>query len=198
MLLTETYSSGYDIIKESKDGAKGKLKLRGLFQRWNAKNENGRVYPETIMRRECDGYQALISERRAMGELEHPDDPKIHLDRVSHVITELNYDENGDVHGELEILTTPCGKILEELIINGVKIGISSRGVGSLEEVGDYLVVQEDYKMLAFDVVAEPSTQGAFPERLSEDVIRFINTTKNMKPQNVRKNLTKLIDSYLT
>lgn len=197
MLLIETYSSGYDVIQESKDGTKGRLKLKGLFQRWNAKNENGRVYPESIMRRECDGYQNLIKERRAMGELEHPDDPKIHLDRVSHVVTELHYDNTGDVHGELEILTTPCGKILEELISNGVKIGISSRGVGSLEETGDYLVVQEDYKMLAFDIVAEPSTQGAFPERLSEDIIRFINETKTMKPHNVKKNLSKLIDSYL-
>ena len=73
MLLTETYINNYDIIKEGKDGS-GRTKLRGLFQRWNAKNENGRVYPEKIMRRECDGYQNLISERRSMGELEHPDD----------------------------------------------------------------------------------------------------------------------------
>jgi hypothetical protein len=194
MLLVETYTH-YDVLQEEK--GKGPLKLRGLFQKWNAKNENGRVYPENVLKRECDNYQRLIKERRSMGELEHPEDPKLHLDRVSHLVTELAYTDDGDINGTLEVISTPCGKILEELINSGVKVGISSRGVGSVQERGDFLVVQEDYKMLAFDVVAEPSTEGAFPQRLSEDIIRFINETKSFKPENFKKALVGLIDKFI-
>jgi len=195
MLLVETYTN-YKVLKEAKGN--GPLRLSGLFQKANAKNQNGRVYPSQIIEREVQNYQALINERRSVGELEHPDDPKIHLDRVSHVITDLKNESNGDVTGTLEILNElPCGKILEGLVNSGVRVGISSRGVGSVEQTGDYLVVQEDYKMLAFDIVAEPSTENAFPTPLSEDIIRFINNTKTMKPANFRKALVEWTDFYL-
>lgn len=159
-------------IKESREKNGGRLILKGIVQRADALNQNGRVYPRNILEREIRNYQKFIIENRAMGEADHPDSSVVSLQKVSHIMREAVMDEDGVVRGSVEILGTPCGKIVESLIDAGVKVGISSRGVGSVKQQGDYLIVQDDFQLIAFDMVADPSTPQAFmlPEgrRLAE------------------------------
>ena len=159
-------------IKESREKNGGRLILKGIVQRADALNQNGRVYPRNILEREIRNYQKFIIENRAMGEADHPDSSVVSLQKVSHIMREAVMDEDGVVRGAVEILGTPCGKIIENLIDAGIKVGISSRGVGSVKQQGDYLIVQDDFQLIAFDMVADPSTPQAFmlPEgrRLAE------------------------------
>jgi len=133
-----------------------------VLQRANAKNQNGRIYPLEILMREAKKYQTFITERRALGELDHPESPVVNLKNTSHNITRMQF--NGeDLMGDIEVLSTPCGNILKELLKNDIKLGISSRGLGSVKELGEGTVeVQEDFALICFDVVSNPSTQGAF------------------------------------
>lgn len=149
--------------------ANGTLALRGVLQRAAQKNQNGRVYPKTILMREATKYQEIINERRALGELDHPDSSVINLKNVSHTVTKLEW--NGDdLIGTIEILTTPSGNIARELIRNNIRLGISSRGLGSVREISENTVeVQDDFELLCFDLVSSPSTRGAF---MNEGVIR--------------------------
>lgn len=149
-------------IKESRELNGGKIVLKGIIQRADALNQNGRVYPRHILEREIRNYQKFIIERRALGEADHPDSSVVSLQKVSHIMREAVMDEEGVVRGAVEILGTPCGKIIENLIDAGVKVGISSRGVGSVKQQGDYLIVQDDFQLIAFDMVADPSTPQAF------------------------------------
>jgi hypothetical protein len=132
-----------------------------------------------LLEREVRNYQKFIIENRALGELDHPDSSVVNLKNVSHIIREA-YLENGVVYGTAEILETPSGKILQSLVESGVKLGISSRGVGSTKKQGDYHIVQDDFQLICWDYVSEPSTPGAFmiPEgkRISEaDLKRIFN-----------------------
>jgi hypothetical protein len=124
-------------------------------------NQNGRIYPKNILEREIRNYQKFIAENRALGELDHPDSSVVNLKNVSHIVREAYLD--GDVvYGSVEILDTPSGKILQSLVESGVKLGISSRGVGSTKKQGDYQIVQDDFQLICWDYVSEPSTPGAF------------------------------------
>ena len=140
----------------------GKLVVKGALQRAEAKNQNGRVYPREILVREAKKYTSeFIKERRAMGELDHPDSSVVNLQNVSHNVLEMHWTGN-DLVGTVEVLSTPAGNILKELFKGGIKLGISSRGLGSIkqESVGDE--VQDDFELIAFDFVSNPSTHGAF------------------------------------
>lgn len=147
------------------------LRLRGVLQRAAQKNYNGRVYPRTVLQREAKKYEEVIRERRALGELDHPDSSVINLKNVSHNVTEIGW--NGDdLVGTIEILTTPSGNIARELIKNNVRLGISSRGLGSVREMNENTVeVQDDFELLCFDLVSSPSTRGAYMN-LTEGVIK--------------------------
>ena len=140
------------------------LIVKGILQRAEAKNQNGRVYPKEILKREVDNYiNGPIKDNRAMGELDHPESSVINLQNVSHTIKKCWW-EGDDVMGEVEILTTPAGNILKALFASGITIGISSRGMGSVEEnISEGTVeVQDDFELLCWDFVSTPSTHGAF------------------------------------
>ena len=140
----------------------GPIKLEGLFQRAETQNQNGRVYSKAILEREINKMRKILESRPIVGEIDHPSSQKINLDKVSHKIVELRMDGN-EVYGRIETLTTPYGKILEALIRDGIKLGISSRGTGTLSESGNKISVNDDYQMVTFDMVNDPSTQGAYP-----------------------------------
>ena len=142
----------------------GKLLVSGVLQRADAKNQNGRVYPEDVLKREADKYmQNFVKQRRAMGELDHPESSVVNLKNVSHNITDMGWDGK-DLVGTVEILPTPSGNILRDLLQSGILLGISSRGLGSVRknvrENADE--VQDDFELIAFDFVSNPSTRGAF------------------------------------
>ena len=164
-----------DKINESMKENNGKLVVRGVLQRAEAKNQNGRVYPRETLVREAKKYmKEFVNEKRAMGELDHPESSVVNLQNVSHNVTEMHF-EGDNLLGTVEILTTPSGNILKELFKNGIKLGISSRGMGSVETVtedsGDQVVkVQPDFELIAFDFVSNPSTHGAFMYPMNESV----------------------------
>jgi len=137
------------------------LYLTGVMQRADAQNGNGRVYPMKVLTREVKNYEKLIKERRALGELDHPDDQVVNLKNASHMVTGIWWEGN-DVMGKAKILNTPSGQILRSLVESGVKLGISSRGMGSVHESNGQTVVEDDFNLICFDFVSEPSTHGAF------------------------------------
>lgn len=155
-------------ITEDKEGnrvevpATKKVLMKGILQKADTLNQNGRIYPLSVLEREVRNYQKFILENRAMGELDHPDSSVVNLKNVSHIVREAFIDK-GTVIGTIEVLDrTPSGAILKGLVDSKVKIGISSRGVGSTRKQGDYHVVQDDFQLICWDVVSEPSTPGAF------------------------------------
>ena len=185
-LLTEWCPISYskEMINESRQLNNGKIILRGPIQKANTLNQNGRIYPRAILQREIMNYQKLIQENRAMGECDHPDSSVVELKNVSHVVKEARID--GDiVYGAIEILDTPSGKIIQSLIESGVTLGISSRGVGSTKKQGSSQIVQEDFQLICFDMVSEPSTPGAFVLKEGKDITRkdldkFFNKTDRL------------------
>jgi len=135
--------------------------LSGILQKADTKNGNGRVYPLKVLKREIDNYQKLVKEKRALGELDHPDDSVINLKNASHMVVDTWWD--GDtVMGKVKVLTTPSGEILKSLVESGCKLGISSRGLGSVKERGGESVVEDDFQLICFDFVSEPSTPDAY------------------------------------
>lgn len=149
-----------ELIKESIEKT-GKILVKGILQKADTVNQNGRIYPKHILEREIRNYQKFIQENRALGEADHPADSVVSLKNVSHIIREAYMDGN-IVYGTVEVLNTPCGKILQSLLESNVKLGISSRGVGSTKTQGEYQVVQDDFQLICWDMVSEPSTPGAF------------------------------------
>jgi len=135
--------------------------LTGVMQRCNHLNGNGRMYSEQILRREVDNYTKLVRERRALGELDHPDSGVINLANASHLVTEIWWDGDA-VMGKVQILNTPAGGILRSLVGDNIKLGISSRGMGSVHESNGATIVEDDFELICFDFVSEPSTTGAF------------------------------------
>ena len=162
-LLTEWYPLQYsrDLVTESKRSNDGKILLKGVLQRCDTLNQNGRIYPRSVLEREVINYQKFISENRALGECDHPDTSVIELKNVSHIVREANL-QGDDVVGVIELLDTPAGKILQSLVESGITLGISSRGVGSTINENGNQIVQEDFQLICFDMVSEPSTPGAF------------------------------------
>lgn len=160
-------------INESIAQNDGRLIVKGVLQRANAENQNGRVYPREVLVREATKYNSVqIKERRALGELDHPDSSVVNLNNVSHNIVEMHW--NGDdLVGTVEVLSTPSGNILKELFKSGIKLGISSRGLGSVKQLGEGKVeVQDDFELIAFDFVSNPSTHGAFLHPIHESLNR--------------------------
>lgn len=181
-----------EMISESMEKNNGRLIVKGVLQRANAKNQNGRVYPREILMREAKKYSDInIKERRALGELDHPDSSVVNLNNVSHNILEMHW-QNDDLVGTVEVLSTPSGNILKELFKSGIKLGISSRGLGSVRQLGEGSVeVQDDFELIAFDFVSNPSTHGAFLHPINESVNRTQSTNSFDK-------INKLITDILT
>ena len=153
----------------------GTMYLTGVIQRAEAKNQNGRVYPKEVLEREIENYQKVVRDNRALGELDHPEDSVVNLKNVSHIMTSIWWDGD-NVMGKCKVLDTPSGQILKSLVNQNVTLGISSRGMGSVHEdkLGN-TVVEDDFNLICFDFVSDPSTIGAFM-RLSESNINKVYT----------------------
>jgi len=151
------------LLTEAHDISKPLMLRNVLLQRAETKNQNGRVYPKDILMREAASYKNnFVVQRRALGELDHPESPVVNLKNVCCNVTGLWF-EGDDVRGDMEILSTPSGNIVRELIKNNIRLGVSSRGMGSVKPMSENTVeVQEDFSLICFDIVSNPSTQGAF------------------------------------
>ena len=166
-----------DKINESIKENDGRLVVKGVLQRAESKNQNGRIYPREVLLKEVAKYlETQVKERRALGELDHPESAVVNLNNTSHNIIEMHWN-NDDLMGTVEVLSTPSGNILKELFKAGIKLGISSRGMGSVETVSEAdgvetTQVQPDFELIAFDFVSNPSTQGAFMYPMNENVDR--------------------------
>lgn len=158
-------------ISESIEKNSGKLLVRGILQKATEQNQNGRVYSRPLLEREAGKYQEMINDRRALGELDHPESSVVNLQNVSHNVTKMWW-EGDNLLGEVEILGTPSGNILKELFKGGITLGISSRGMGTTREHQGKTLVNDDFELVAFDFVSNPSTRGAFlePVNLNESV----------------------------
>ncbi|MFW9875335.1 MAG: primosomal protein [Candidatus Thorarchaeota archaeon] len=163
LVLTEWVDLEVDkeLLAEAEESGKPLILQNKILQRAEIKNFNGRIYPKDILVREVNKYKKLVQDRRALGELDHPDSPIVELKNVALLITDIDF-KNNDVIGSIEILNTPSGRILRDLAKQNVKLGISSRGTGTLkrEDGSDY--VQDDFELIAFDAVSSPSTSGAY------------------------------------
>ena len=174
-----------EMINESITENNGRLIVSGVLQRADAKNQNGRVYPKDTLVREAKKYAKVqIKERRALGELDHPDSSVVNLNNVSHNILDMAW-KNDDLVGAVEVLGTQAGNILKELFKSGIKLGISSRGLGSVKEMNegdgeeDTVQVQPDFELIAFDFVSNPSTHGAFLSPTNEGKLNESVGTRN-------------------
>ena len=168
-LLIETHSISITPIQltENVNKKNGNLLVEGILATAEVKNGNGRYYSKSLWNREMSKYKELVEQRRAMGELDHPDSQVVNLKNVSHIITEYWWDGD-NVMGKIEILPTPSGNILKELIKSGVTVGVSSRGMGSLEQNGNVMEVQDDFELLCWDFVSTPSNPGSYMTTLNE------------------------------
>tara|TARA_Y100001963_G_scaffold142101_1_gene211157 strand:+ start:1038 stop:1685 length:648 start_codon:yes stop_codon:yes gene_type:complete len=179
-------------INESISDNNGRLIVKGVLQRAEAKNQNGRIYPRDTLVREAKKYaQVNIAERRALGELDHPDSSVVNLNNASHNVLEMHWKGN-DLIGTVEVLGTPAGNILKELFKSGIKLGISSRGLGSVKEISEgddgddkdgesTVQVQPDFELIAFDFVSNPSTHGAFMRPgVKEGINESVGTRKGV------------------
>ena len=168
-LLIETQPLKFspNTLNENVSKENGNLVVEGILATCEVKNGNGRYYARDLWEREMKKYTDLIKERRSLGELDHPESQVINLQNVSHLVTEYKWDGD-NIMGKIEILPTPAGNILKELIKNGVTVGVSSRGMGSLEQRGDIMEVQDDFELLCWDFVSTPSNPGSFMGVLQE------------------------------
>ncbi len=183
-----------DRINESISENNGKLVVKGVLQRAESKNQNGRVYPREVLLKEVGKYlENQVTERRALGELDHPESSVVNLNNASHNVIEMHWDGD-DLMGTVEVLSTPAGNILKELFKSGIKLGISSRGLGSVETIKedeqgeeDTVEVQPDFELIAFDFVSNPSTHGAFMRPVNESV----------QPKTPENNIERIINSIM-
>ena len=171
-LITEVCQD-VQYLEEKKEAGGSNLYIEGIFMQSDKQNKNGRMYPRGIMEKEVARYQDLIREKRSLGELGHPPNPTINLNQVSHLITELRMD-GSNVIGKAKILGTPMGKIAENFIREGVSLGVSSRGVGSLKERNGINEVQDDFHLATVDIVADPSAPDAFVTGIMENAEWFL------------------------
>ena len=174
-------------INESMSKNNGKLIVSGIMQRASSDgdenfNQNGRSYPLPILKKETENYKnTFVKERRALGELDHPDSQVVNLSNVSHNVLDLWWQGN-DLMGKIEILSTPSGNIAKELMKSGIRLGISSRGMGSVKELGEGKVeVQNDFEIVCWDLVSNPSTQGAFMNSSLNENTNSISSNKNTR-----------------
>ena len=172
--------------------AEGGMILSGIMQKADTQNGNGRVYPARVLMREVENYKKLVKERRALGELDHPDDSVINLKNASHMVTDVWF-EGKDVMGKVQVLNTPSGNILRSLVESGVKLGISSRGMGSVSESQGATVVEDDFQLICFDFVSEPSTPNAFMMREAKE---FSEPNVFTKADKINRLLNDIIGDY--
>lgn len=162
-------------LSEAKGSGDGRMRIKGKLQEAEVKNGNGRVYPMDVLRKQVENYtKGPVSSRTATGELDHPESSVINLKNASHLITKVWWEGN-DVMGELLLLNTPSGKIAQEIVLAGIPLGISSRGMGSVKQIGETVEVQDDFELLCWDLVSVPSTPNAYMT-LSEGKQTQINT----------------------
>jgi len=164
----------------------GAMYLTGRIQTADKKNGNGRKYPEKVLKREMERYMQTVKDNRATGELDHPDDSVINLKNVSHMVTDCWW-EGKDVMGKIKVLDTPSGRILKDLINAGVKLGISSRGLGSVKEQLGETIVEDDFQLICFDIVSEPSTPDAYvyPGESGEKKMSFSTRLREQRENNI-------------
>ena len=167
LIETHTFKTTPSQLTENVNSENGNMFVEGVLATAEVKNGNGRYYSKELWEREMDKYSQLVKERRSMGELDHPESSVINLQNVSHIISEYWWDGN-NVMGKIEILPTPSGNILKEIIKAGVTVGVSSRGMGSLEENGNVMEVQDDFELLCWDFVSTPSNPGSYMHTLNE------------------------------
>lgn len=165
-LITEQLATVQYLVEKKEDGTKN-IFIEGIFMQAEKPNKNGRMYPKGIMEKEIARYQDLINEKRSLGELGHPPNPQINLNQVSHLITDLRFEGN-DIIGKAKILDTPMGKIAKNFLEEGVRLGVSSRGLGSLKEKNGINEVQDDFHLATVDIVADPSAPDAFVQGIME------------------------------
>jgi len=174
------------------DSPDGILTMSGILQRADAPNHNYRIYPKMVLEREIDHMQESIKSRSAVGELDHPESAIVSLKNGSHIVTETWW-EGSDLHGKVEVLNTPMGQILESYARRGIKLGISSRGMGSVKKNNDgYDIVDEDYNLICFDFVSNPSTQGAYMMTESKEWQEFVNGNVLYKIDTILDNILKI------
>jgi hypothetical protein len=180
LIETNTFKINPLQLTENVNKETGNLMVEGILATAEVKNGNGRYYSKDLWNREMDKYNELIEQRRSMGELDHPESTVINLKNVSHLISDYWWDGD-NVMGKIEILPTPSGQILKELIKAGVTVGVSSRGMGSLEQNGGVMEVQDDFELLCWDFVSTPSNPGSFMHTLNEgkQVITYDYTNVN-------------------
>tara|TARA_B100000497_G_scaffold105716_1_gene122150 strand:- start:124 stop:732 length:609 start_codon:yes stop_codon:yes gene_type:complete len=168
LIETNTFKLSSPLLTENVNKDNGNVLVEGILATAEVKNGNGRYYSKDLWQREMDKYNELIQQRRSMGELDHPESTVVNLKNVSHIINEYWWD--GDqVMGKIEILPTPSGNILKELIKNGCTVGVSSRGMGSLEQRGEIMEVQDDFELLCWDFVSTPSNPGSYMHEIIKE-----------------------------
>ena len=168
LIETNTFKLSSPLLTENVNKDNGNVLVEGILATAEVKNGNGRYYSKELWQREMDKYNELIQQRRSMGELDHPESTVVNLKNVSHIINEYWWD--GDqVMGKIEILPTPSGNILKELIKNGCTVGVSSRGMGSLEQRGEIMEVQDDFELLCWDFVSTPSNPGSYMHEILKE-----------------------------
>jgi hypothetical protein len=208
-LITETIEE-VAYLTENANGEKQHF-IEGVFMQAETKNKNGRVYPKPILVKEAQRYVTeYVNKNRALGELNHPTGPSVNLDRVSHKVTWL-YENNNDFYGKAKILDTPCGQIVKNLMNEGVKLGVSTRGMGSLEKRGGINVVKEDFMLAAIDIVADPSAPNAFVNGIMEgrewiwdngilkeqQISEYYSTLKRTPKRKLEQESIKLFSDFL-
>jgi len=175
--------------EEKRFVAEGGMMLTGKLQEGGVLNGNNRMYPPEVLMREVKNYQKLVKEKRALGELDHPDTNVINLAQVSHRVTAI-WMEGNTVMGKVQVLNTPSGKILQELVNGGCTMGISSRGMGSVREERGTTIVEDDFQLICFDFVSEPSTPGAFMMQESKEFQNKVFTKADI----INRLLNEIID----
>ena len=191
-LITEfTDNNTLSCLVEKKENGEKNYVIEGVFAQADKKNRNGRVYPKAIMERAVDKYvQEQVSQKRAVGELNHPEGPTVNLDKVSHLITDLKFEGN-DVVGKAQILDTPMGKIVKGLLDGGVQLGVSTRGMGSLDNRNGAMVVKDDFILSTVDIVQDPSAPEAFVNGIMEGV-DWVWNNGVLKPQVIEEMETEI------
>jgi hypothetical protein len=169
-LITEYHENDLTCLVETNESGEKSYMIEGIFAQAEQKNRNGRVYPRPIMEKAVKTYvDTQVNKKRAVGELNHPEGPTVNLDKVSHLITDLRFEGN-DVVGKAQILDTPMGKIVKGLLDGGVQLGVSTRGMGSLEQKNGTMYVREDFILNTVDIVQDPSAPAAFVNGIMEGV----------------------------
>ncbi len=165
----------------------GAIILSGVMQMSETQNGNGRIYPHAILEREVNNYKQAVKQRRALGELDHPESSVVNLQNCSHLVTDI-WMEGNKCMGKIEVLKTPAGQILESLISAGVPCGISSRGMGSVSESNGQTIVEDDFQLICFDMVSDPSTPGAF---MMKEAKELNESNKVVKVNNLLNEILK-------